>query len=466
MQQLNKEIFIQQTASGKALLALPERVLQFGNGVLLRGLPDFYIDAANKQGVFMGRIVVVKTTPGNIDDFENQDFIYTHRIKGLQNGKAIDETHLNASISRVLSAGSQWEQILDCAANPDIDIVFSNTTEQGFVYQEEKIGTEAPASFPGKLLAYLLHRFQKIGSQESSRICIIPTELVEHNGQKLRTFLKDLSKFNELPAEFEAWFEKNVLVCNSLVDRIVPGKPAPEILAQYQSELQYTDHYLIESEPFNLWAIEGSPAVLCDWLSFSQCADGIKITEDISIFKELKLRLLNAAHSFSAGVALNRQLETVSEAMADPNFQDFIVALMEDIQVAIPIEIAETVKRKFAADVLDRFRNPSIRHLWTSIIVNYTEKFKIRCVPLLLQFYRINGRFSPWMIRGLAGYFMYASSFDKSKQELGLAGTIRNEVEAYFSSDVPSAALEHLTESVLEVIETEFKSKKGHEQAS
>ncbi|HZW65855.1 MAG TPA: altronate oxidoreductase, partial [Hanamia sp.] len=36
---------------------LPEKVLQFGTGVLLRGLPDFFIDAANKAGIFNGRIV-------------------------------------------------------------------------------------------------------------------------------------------------------------------------------------------------------------------------------------------------------------------------------------------------------------------------------------------------------------------------------------------------------------------------
>jgi tagaturonate reductase len=43
-------------------LNYPERVLQFGTGVLLRGLPDHYIDQANREGRFNGRIVVVKST--------------------------------------------------------------------------------------------------------------------------------------------------------------------------------------------------------------------------------------------------------------------------------------------------------------------------------------------------------------------------------------------------------------------
>ena len=44
------------------LFELPEKVLQFGTGVLLRGLPDYFIDKANRQGIFNGRVVVVKST--------------------------------------------------------------------------------------------------------------------------------------------------------------------------------------------------------------------------------------------------------------------------------------------------------------------------------------------------------------------------------------------------------------------
>jgi tagaturonate reductase len=35
------------------IFELPEKVLQFGTGVLLRALPDYFIDKANKQGLFM-----------------------------------------------------------------------------------------------------------------------------------------------------------------------------------------------------------------------------------------------------------------------------------------------------------------------------------------------------------------------------------------------------------------------------
>src|SRR5215211_1422248 len=82
------------------LFELPEKVLQFGTGVLLRGLPDYFIDKANRQGIFNGRIVVVKsTTHGDTSAFEKQDGLYTVCARGIQNGEKIEENIINASIS-------------------------------------------------------------------------------------------------------------------------------------------------------------------------------------------------------------------------------------------------------------------------------------------------------------------------------------------------------------------------------
>ena len=88
---LNKKTYASiATDNVDALFALPEKVLQFGTGVLLRGLPDYFIDKANKQGLFNGRIVVVKSTDqGGTDAYELQDGLYTILEKGIENGKTI-----------------------------------------------------------------------------------------------------------------------------------------------------------------------------------------------------------------------------------------------------------------------------------------------------------------------------------------------------------------------------------------
>src|ERR1700689_3999061 len=102
---------------------LPEKVLQFGTGVLLRALPDYFIDKANKQHIFNGRIIAVKSTSqGSTDAFNTQDGLYTICVKGIEKAKVIDETNINASLSRVLSAASEWEEILQCGKSNQLEI--------------------------------------------------------------------------------------------------------------------------------------------------------------------------------------------------------------------------------------------------------------------------------------------------------------------------------------------------------
>src|SRR5438270_8202973 len=86
------------TIPDQSIFDLPEKVLQFGTGVLLRGLPDYFIDKANRQGIFNGRIVVVKSTSqGDSSAFDEQDGLYTICVRGIENGKKVEENIINAS---------------------------------------------------------------------------------------------------------------------------------------------------------------------------------------------------------------------------------------------------------------------------------------------------------------------------------------------------------------------------------
>src|SRR4030095_1653476 len=176
------------------LFSLPERVLQFGTGVLLRGLPDYFIDKANRQGVFNGRIVVVKSTDsGDSSAFDKQDGLYTLCVRGLENGEKIEENIVNSSISRVLSAKDEWSEILQCAHNPNMQIIISNTTEVGIQLVQDDIHRLPPVSFPGKLLAFLLERYKAFDGSRQSGMVIVPTELILDNGKKLESIVLELA---------------------------------------------------------------------------------------------------------------------------------------------------------------------------------------------------------------------------------------------------------------------------------
>ena len=230
----------------ESLFELPEKVLQFGTGILLRGLPDYFIDKANEKGLFNGRIVAVKTTPGDTTAFNRQDGLFTHSIR--ENG--IETNRINSSISRVLSAKQHWNEILDCAHSRDMQIIISNTTETGIQLLPEDIRQHPPKSYPGKLLSFLYERFKAFGGSAHSGMVIIPTELIPDNGKKLESIVLELAHLNSLEDEFIEWLEKHNTFCSSLVDRIVPGKPETGVLSAIEKELGYSDALLTMSEVY------------------------------------------------------------------------------------------------------------------------------------------------------------------------------------------------------------------------
>jgi tagaturonate reductase len=401
----------------EALFNLPEKVLQFGTGVLLRGLPDYFIDKANKQGIFNGRIVVVKSTDSDSTAFDKQDGLYTICVRGIDNGKTVEENIVNASISRVLSAKTEWNKILTCAHNPEMKIVVSNTTEVGIQLVQDDITDEPPVSFPGKLLAFLYERFKVFKGNAESGMLIVPTELITDNGSKLESIVLELAHRNNLDFKFIEWLENHNTFCNSLVDRIVPGKPDAEDIQKIEKALGYRDELLTMSEVFCLWAIEGNEKVK-DVLSFYQVDEGVVIAPDITLFKELKLRLLNGTHTFNCGLAFLSGFNITREAVTDKVFSVFAKSLMHDeIAKAIPYAIDEKIKTDFANKVFERFCNPFIDHQWLSITVQYTSKMKMRNVPLILRHYEQTGTAPIHMATGFAAFLLYMKAIRKKEEK-------------------------------------------------
>jgi tagaturonate reductase len=371
-----------------ACLSLPEKVLQFGTGVLLRGLPDLYIDKANKQGIFNGRIVVVKSTlHGDTDDFILQDGLYTQCIRGYTKGEKIDDYVVNGSISRVLSARSQWDEVLSLACSKDLEIVISNTTESGIIMDaSDKIDASPPQSFPGKLLAVLLKRYLHFKGDEEMGLVILPTELIPNNGKTLQSIVLELAHQNEYDPAFILWLGQVNVFCDTLVDRIVPGKLSSADQAEAEAVIGHTDRLMIMSEPYGLWAIETASPKAIATLSFAASDEGVVIAPDISTQRELKLRLLNATHTFCCGIASLLGFTTVSEAMNDPMMGRYIEELMR-VEIAHALDtqnISVPQAQAYADTVLDRFRNPHIGHHWLSITMNYSRKMQMRNIPLIL----------------------------------------------------------------------------------
>jgi tagaturonate reductase len=441
---------------------LPEKVLQFGTGVLLRGLPDYFIDKANRSGIFNGRIVVIKSTGnGGTDAFASQDNLYTHCIQGIQHGQKISEHIINTSISRVLSAASQWHDILACAENPTMEIIISNTTEVGITLTDDDIFATPPSSFPGKLLAFLYRRYQHFAGDIAKGMVIIPTELITDNGSKLKNIVLEQATRHHLDETFMNWLNKANYFCNSLVDRIVPGALPKEDQAATEKALGYEDQLMIMSEVYRLWAIETDSDKVRKILSFSQADEGVILAPDINVFRELKIRLLNGTHTLTCGLAYLAGFETVKDAMEDPAFEAVINALMqyEIVPAITDIDIREDAAHRFALSVLDRFRNPYIRHRWLSITMQYTSKMKMRVIPILKKYYQHVHEVPALLAMGFAAYLLTMRG-DKD--------AIQDDHAAWFKTQWQQHTPDTLVQEVLQNVslwEEDLTSYKGFAQA-
>lgn len=390
------------------IFELPEKVLQFGTGVLLRGLPDYFIDKANRQGIFNGRIVVVKSTSkGGISEFDQQNCLYTICVRGIANQEKIEENIISSSISRVLDASREWDKILEFASSPDLEVIISNTTEIGIKLVEDQITECPPISFPGKLLAVLHRRYERFAGDKTKGLVILPTELIPDNGRKLKEIVVELARQNELDQDFINWLTDSNHFCNTLVDRIVPGKPLRALESQSAPAVLYEDELTIVAEVYKLWAIEGDEHVK-NVLSFASADPGIIISPDIEIYRELKLRLLNGTHTLSCGLAFLAGIKTVKDAMDNVAVSFFISNLMlKEISGAIPYPVPAEKAIEFSNDVIDRFRNPHIEHYWQTICTNYTAKVSMRVLPVLKRYYELFGQAPHRIAFGFAAYILF-----------------------------------------------------------
>jgi tagaturonate reductase len=440
---------------GENVFDLPEKILQFGTGALLRALPDYFVDKANREGVFNGRIVVVKSTQtGDTDAFNNQNGLYTLVVRGVEQGIQTDGHVISSSISRVLSASHQWKEILSCAANPELQIIISNTTEVGIQLVKESIREGTPVSFPGKLLAFLQARYQHFKGSPESGMLVIPTELLTDNGKKLKEIVTELALFNGLDRKFMEWLEQQNRFCNSLVDRIVPGKPGPAVKQELEKQWGYEDELAVVCEPYRLWAIEGDEPIR-KTLSFSGVDEGVIIAPDITKYKELKLRLLNATHTLSCGLAFLSGFKTVRLAMSDGLFSSYIANLMMDeIGPAIPYKMGEDEIRNFGMKVLDRFRNPYLEHQWLSITMQYSSKLGMRVLPVLHTYYERFRKTPELIAKGFAAYLLFMRPVKKEGDKYyGILGNqyylINDDRAEYFYGLWEEGSIDHIVGKML-----------------
>lgn len=396
MQNLNKELLksgFQFPADVKVseYKELPEKVLQFGEGNFLRGFVDWMINKMNQQGLFNGRVVVVQPiAQGMVDMLNAQDGAYTLLLRGIQNDQVVEDKEIITSISRGINPYAQFDEYLKCAENPELRVIFSNTTEAGISYNpNDRFEDAPPASFPGKLTVLLHKRFTTFNGDLSKGFIIIPCELIDRNGDNLKKIVLQLANEWNLGSEFINWIEKANYFFNSLVDRVVTGYPKDEV-EKLTQELGYKDNAINTAEIFHFWAIEGDTSV-ADEIPFTKAGLDVVWTPDMTPYRSRKVRILNGAHTMTVLGAYLHGKDTVKECMDDEMIQTYMNKGIFD-EIIPTLDLPKSELEAFAAEVSKRFANPFIKHYLLSISLNSTSKFKARVLPSITEYIKRKGQ--------------------------------------------------------------------------
>jgi len=363
-------------------MALPETVLQFGSGRFLRAFADLFIHHGNTGGQAIGKVVIVQSTgEGRAGGLNAQNGKYHVVVRGFENGEVVDRVEVCESVSRALHAGTQWNEVLQLAASPELKTILSNTTEAGFKLEDDSPGDAVPKSFPAKLLAVLKARWEA----KQAPPTVIPCELIEGNAKILKDLVLKIADDWNYPDAFLGWLIRTPFL-HTLVDRIVTGTPADHPLLA-------SDPMVIVAEPFAFFALEDHPKS-----QFQLVHPAITRTEDVAPYFLRKVRILNAAHTALLIRAVPKGFKIVRDAVNDPELGPWLERLLkEEIVPALQGRVDGGVR--FAEQTIERFKNPFLDHKFSDIALHHESKMKVRLVPTRDEYTAKFGKAPPLLTR-------------------------------------------------------------------
>ena len=397
----------------------PERIIQFGEGNFLRAFVDWIIFNMNQKAGFNSSVVIVQPLEiGMVNMLNEQDGLYHVNLQGLQNGKEVDSIQLIDVVSRGLNPYAQYDEFLKLAEIPEMRFVISNTTEAGIAFDPSCKLEDAPAkSYPGKLTQLLFNRFNVFNGAMDKGLIIFPCELIFDNGKVLKKCIDQYIELWNLGEDFKHWFDSACAVYCTLVDRIVPGYPRDSI-GQILDRIGLDDKLVVKGEIFHLWVIEAPKTVEKEFPA-DKAGLNVLFVPCEKPYHDRKVTLLNGPHTVLSPVGYLAGLDTVKECCDDPVIGRFVKKVMFD-ELLETLDLPRVELTQFADAVLERFRNPFVKHFVTSIMLNSFPKFKTRDLPGLKIFLERKGVLPSGLVLGLAAIVTYYKGGKRGKDEIVL----------------------------------------------
>jgi fructuronate reductase len=389
--------------------AVTPGIMHLGVGAFHRAHQAVMTDAVLAHDPSWGIVTASLRSPDTRDALAPQDGLYS--VATLAPGG--ERLAIVGAITDVIVAPENPERLIAAMADPRIRIVSLTVTEKGYCHDPatgalneahpdivyDLAHLSSPRSAPGFLLAAIARRRQ----ERIPPFTVLCCDNLPSNG---RTVQRVLSRMAEMvdPA-LGAYVRDNVACPSTMVDRIVPATTDAD-RDRVSAALGVRDAWPVMAESFIQWVIEDDfPQGRPRW----EMA-GAEFVRDVAPFELMKLRLLNGAHSSLAYLGLAMGHEFVFEASADPRLARFLEGLWAEARPSLPPPEG-TDLAAYCGRLLERFRNPAIKHRLAQIAMDGSQKLPQR----LLGTARDNlaaGRPIRHIARAVAAFALHASGND------------------------------------------------------
>jgi fructuronate reductase len=419
---------------------VPVGIVHLGLGAFFRAHGAIYVDQAMAaSGGDWGILGVSLQSPDMRDRLAPQGGTYL----AVEMGPGGETARHIQSVQGVLVAREDPGAVLAAMAAPGVRIVSLTVTEKGYCHEPgtgrlnsdhpdiaHDLSHPLPRSAPG----YRVRALELRRAAGLAPFTVLCCDNLPENGRVVRSVVLDLAR--RIDPALADWIADQGRFPSTMVDRIVPATQPPDI-DRVAALTGKHDAAPVLHEPFRQWVVED------DFVAGARPdlgAAGVQLVADVTPFEHMKLRMLNGTHSALAYLGYLAGHQTVADTVADPVFAAFVRHLWtaEIIPALDPPPGVDLPA--YAAQLMDRYANPAIRHRTWQIAMDGSQKLPQRILGTLATNLAA-GRASRGLILAIAGWMTCVRGHDLSGAPIDVRDPMAATLHAAANAPDPVGAL-------------------------
>lgn len=402
---------------GNAAECSSKAIVHIGFGAFHRAHQLTYIQDLNDAGENWRVCEVSLFSTKDIQALKDQDLRF-NVLEQNDSGQDIKEIScVNEALHPQIDG---MDKVIERVSREDVELITLTVTEKGYgvvpgtmtldwrnaQFTEDLQSFKRPKTLIGFLASVLCERYIK----GKKPITLLSCDNVLSNGKVLKAAVTEFCR--KVDVNIANWVSEEVAFPCSMVDRIVPAMNAESrtlLERSLNADGSVKDSVGVVTESFKQWVVEDHFAGEKPPLD----RVGVSFVSDVSPFEEMKLRMLNGAHSALAYLGFLAGYETVSDAIADLHFRKLISVFMLQEQGVTLESMTAEANKAYADALIKRFSNPHLHHRLSQIAMDGSQKIPQRLFPAM-QANIAAGRSHTIASLVIAGWLRYVLGVDEN----------------------------------------------------